>query len=355
VVIKFHNSLSKKKEVFYSAKKKEVNIYVCGVTVYDYCHLGHARGAINFDVLRKFLIAMGYKVNFVKNYTDIDDKIIQQANKQGTSTNELTQKMILEHDKDMASLFVDEPDIAPKATENIEGMKTMIAGLIAKDFAYASGGDVFFRVKKFAEYGKLSGKKIADLQSGARVAINENKEDALDFVLWKASKPGEPCWESPWGSGRPGWHIECSCMCKNFVSGELDIHGGGADLLFPHHENEIAQSESLSQAPMANYWLHNGMIEVNGEKMSKSLDNFTKIRDLVIQKESNIYQGYEPRIIRFFILQSHYRQNLIFSEEALKKASKALSNIYYSLVLFEEQAKKKITYGEKIGRLSSQY
>lgn len=347
--IKLYNSFTKKKEIFHSAKEKEVNIYVCGVTVYDYCHLGHARGAINFDLLRRFLQAVGYKVNFVKNYTDIDDKIIQQAKQLKINTKQLTEKMIAEHDKDMESLFVQKADKTPKATENIAGMIKMIEQLIAKGYSYENGGDVFFRVKKFQNYGKLSGKNIADLQAGIRVEINELKENSLDFVLWKASKKNEPSWDSPWGAGRPGWHIECSCMCQKFIDGKLDIHGGGADLIFPHHENEIAQSESLLGKKMANYWMHNGMIEIGGKKMSKSLGNFTKIRELVIQPlDENITQGYDPCVIRFFILQSHYRQNLIFSPEALQSASKALASIYYNLILFEEQTKNKLPVTKKI-------
>lgn len=347
--IKIYNSLTKKKEIFLSSKKNKVNIYVCGVTVYDYCHLGHARGAINFDVLRRFFYALGYQVHFIKNYTDIDDKIILQANKQGISTTLLTTKMIAEHDKDMASLFVEPPDSAPKATENIDAMIVMIKELIKKNYAYKSGGDVFFRVASFREYGKLSGKKIKDLQVGARVEVNDLKEDALDFALWKAAKKGEPSWESPWGAGRPGWHIECSCMCKEFIDGELDIHGGGADLIFPHHENEIAQSETLIKKKMANYWIHNGMIEIDGKKMSKSLGNFTTIRELVMQTNANIYQGYDAYVVRFFVLQSHYRQNIVLSEKALQSAARALTSIFIVLQELEQKSGEKLPTTTKKG------
>ena len=346
--IQFYNSLTKKKEVFLPARLDKVNIYVCGVTVYDLCHLGHARGAISFDLLRKFLQATGYQVTFVKNYTDIDDKIIKQARIKGITTEQLTKQMILEHDRDMESLFVAAPDKAPRATENVAEMITMISALIEQGSAYEKEGDVLFRVSKFTQYGKLSGNKLADLQAGSRVEINQNKENPLDFVLWKHSKTGEPYWNSPWGIGRPGWHIECSCMCKKFIDGVLDIHGGGTDLIFPHHENEIAQSESLSQKKMANYWLHNGMIEIDGRKMSKSLGNFTKIRDLVLRKEHSIYQGYDPRIIRFFMLQSHYRQNLLFSKEALHSAYQALTRIYVQLINFEKKYQTQLALGKKI-------
>ena len=329
--ILFHNSLTKKKELFKPYQTGIVNIYICGVTVYDLCHLGHARGAVNFDLLRRFLLALGYKVNFVKNYTDIDDKIITQANRLKISTTELTEKMIKEHDQDMASLFVLAPDKAPKATDNISGMVTMIKNLIAQGFAYENNGDVFFEVIKFTEYGKLSGKNIDELQAGARIAINENKKNALDFVLWKTAKEGEPAWDSPWGKGRPGWHIECSCMCQQFIKGGLDIHAGGSDLIFPHHENEIAQSESLTKKKLAAYWLHNGMIKIQGQKMSKSLANFATIRDLLNQ--------FDPEIVRFFILQSHYRQSINFSLDGLNQAHLVLNKIYFSLVSFYEEYK----------------
>ena len=324
-----HNSLTKKKELFVPAQKNIVKIYVCGVTVYDLCHLGHARGAINFDVLKKLFQTLGYQVIFVKNYTDIDDKIIAESNKLNIPIQELTEKMIAEHDRDMASLFVSPTDIAPKATENVTEMIAMIKELVEKGYAYESGGDVFFRVSRFAEYGKLSGKKIKELQAGARVEINEAKENALDFVLWKASKENEPAWDSIWGAGRPGWHIECSCMCNKFIEGDLDIHGGGADLIFPHHENEIAQSESLFKKKLANYWMHNGMIQIEGKKMSKSLGNFATIRELTAT--------FEPEVIRFFILQSHYRQEVVFSHEALKQAHTTLDVLYFSLLLFYEE------------------
>lgn len=327
MTIKFYNTLTKKKEEFQPIEPGKVKIYACGVTVYDRCHLGHARGALNFDVLRRFLKAAGYEVTYVKNYTDIDDKIIVRANERNISTKELSEENIRLHDEDMLSLGIDLPDIAPKATENIPEIVSMIQQLVEKGFAYESEGTVFFRVRKFDEYGKLSGKNIDDLQSGSRVEVDDSKEDALDFALWKASKPGEPVWDSPWGAGRPGWHIECSAMSRKFLGETFDIHAGGSDLIFPHHENEIAQSECSNGKLFVNYWLHNGMIKIEQQKMSKSLGNFATISDLV--------QKFHPELIRFFILSAQYRQSLDFSEGALAKSVEGLDRIYGALEKFE--------------------
>jgi len=326
-MIKFYNTLTNQKEEFKPIEAGKVKIYTCGVTVYDRCHLGHARGGINFDVLCRFLRASGYEVTYAKNYTDIDDKIIDRANERGMSTKELAEENIRIHDEDMASVGINPPDIAPKATEHIPEIIEMIESLIAKEFAYAVDGNVFFRVRRFDEYGKLSGKNIDDLISGSRVEVDKRKEDALDFALWKASKAGEPAWESPWGEGRPGWHIECSAMSKKYLGETFDIHAGGSDLVFPHHENEIAQSECTHAKPYVNYWLHNGMVNIEHQKMSKSLGNFATIADLV--------KKFHPELIRFFVLSSQYRQPVDFSEKSVESSVEGLDRIYGALEKFE--------------------
>lgn len=338
--IQFYNSLTGKKEEFVPLVAKEAKIYCCGVTVYDLCHLGHARGAINFDVLRAFLKAEGYKVTFVKNYTDIDDKIIARAQESGQPWAALTEAMIEAHDQDMAALGVFPPDIAPKATQHIAEIIHMISDLLAKGFAYAAGGDIFFRVRSFLEYGKLSGKNLDDLISGSRVEVNEVKEDALDFALWKKAKPGEPSWQSPFGEGRPGWHIECSAMAKKYLGTHFDLHLGGSDLIFPHHENEIAQSECCHQEAFVNYWLHNGMVKIDAHKMSKSLGNFFTIRELL--------EKYHPELIRYFVLSSQYRAAVNFSEEAVERGLEGLDRLYGALFKVEGET------GSKPGRLGPQ-
>ncbi len=335
--IKLYNTLNNKKEIFTPITPGEVKIYTCGVTVYDHCHLGHARGAINFDVMRNVFKAAGYEVTYVKNYTDIDDKMINRSNERKISIAELAEENIQSHDEDMSFLGINPPDIAPRATEYIPQIISMTSDLIEKGFAYEVNGSVFFHVRKFDEYGKLSGKNIDDLKSGIRVEVDDNKEDALDFALWKAKKPGEPSWDSPWGSGRPGWHIECSAMSKQHLGESFDIHTGGSDLIFPHHENEIAQSECANSTPYANYWLHNGMIKIEKQKMSKSLGNFATIKDLVTQ--------YEPELIRFFTLSTQYRQSIDFSHNALVKSAEGLDRLYGALERYvsnvsEEQEKK---------------
>ncbi len=318
--LKLYNTLTNKKEIFKPIEPGKVKIYTCGVTVYDHCHLGHARGSINFDVMRNVFKALGYEVTYVKNYTDIDDKMIKRSLERRIPIAELAKENIESHDKDMADLGVNPPDQAPKATDYIDDMIEITRKLVEKGYAYESNGTVFFRVRKFDEYGKLSGKNIDDLMSGIRVEIDSDKEDALDFALWKAAKPGEPTWESPWGPGRPGWHIECSVMSKHYLGETFDIHTGGSDLIFPHHENEIAQSECANDKPYANYWLHNGMIKIRSQKMSKSLGNFATIKDLVKQ--------YQPELIRFFTLSAQYRQSLDFNHEALAKSAEGLDRIY---------------------------
>ena len=305
----------------------QVKIYNCGVTVYDRCHFGHARGAINFDVLRNFLQAAGFSVTYVKNYTDIDDKIIVRAREKGIGVQELAKQNIIDHDKDMASLGIRPPDIAPKATEHIQEIIEMVQNLISRGFAYEVNGNVFFIVRKFEEYGKLSGKNIDDLISGSRVEVDTTKKDALDFALWKSSRPDEPFWKSPWGPGRPGWHIECSAMSLKYLGETFDIHAGGSDLIFPHHENEIAQSECCHGKRFVNTWLHNGMLKIEQQKMSKSLGNFATIVDLV--------QRYHPELIRFFILSSQYRQAIDFSDEAVARSAEGLDRIYGALEKFE--------------------
>jgi len=326
--LKLYNTLSRKKELFKPIEPGKAKIYTCGVTVYDRSHLGHARGAINFDVMRNVFKALDYDVTYVKNYTDIDDKMIKRANERGISVKQLANEQIEIHDQDMASLKINPPDIAPKATDVIDEIIKMCETLIEKKYAYESAGDVYFRVRRFPEYGKLSWKNIDDLISGARVEVNEDKEDALDFALWKASKPGEPSWESPWGSGRPGWHIECSAMVNKHLGDQIDIHAGGSDLIFPHHENEIAQSECANGKVFANYWMHNGMVKINQQKMSKSLGNFATIQDLV--------KKYHPELIRFFTLSAQYRQSLDYNEEALVKSAEGLDRIYGALEKYQQ-------------------
>ncbi len=328
----FFNTLSGKKERFTSIEKEQVKIYTCGVTVYDECHIGHARGAVNFDVLRRFLTELGYKVTYVKNYTDIDDKLIKRAQENNESVKELAERMIALHDRDMDRLQVLYPDIAPKATDHIEEMIHLIKRLEENGFAYQSekGGDVFFAVAKFKDYGKLSGKRIEELQAGSRIDVDDLKRDPMDFVLWKQKKEGEPYWDSPWGQGRPGWHIECSAMSEKYLGKPFDIHGGGSDLIFPHHENELAQSCAVGNTNFANYWLHNGMIRVDNHKMSKSLNNFITINELL--------DKFPTDLLRFFIVSTQYRKPIHFSDEALKQAEEKLRRLYISLERFDKVA-----------------
>lgn len=322
-MLNVYNTLTGQKEVFKPIEDKKVKIYVCGVTVYDFCHIGHARSSTVFDVIRRYLIHKGYEVTFVKNFTDIDDKIIKRSNEQNILWTELTDKFIKEHDADMDALNILRPDFTPKATDYIGKMIEMCETLIAKGFAYESNGDIYYRVQKFEDYGKLSHRKLDDMMAGARIEVNDNKENPFDFVLWKASKPGEPSWQSPWGPGRPGWHIECSVMSEDILGLPFDIHGGGRDLVFPHHENEIAQSEAACGCEFAKYWIHNGFVNVNQEKMSKSLGNFFTIR--------TVLEEFNPEIVRFFLLTTHYRSSLDFSQDHLLEAERSLDRIYTML------------------------
>ncbi|MCB1734192.1 MAG: cysteine--tRNA ligase [Gammaproteobacteria bacterium] len=328
-MLQVYNTLSKSKETFTPIEPGKVRMYVCGMTVYDYCHLGHARVMVVFDVITRYLRHRGYDVTYVRNVTDIDDKIINRANENGEPFHALTTRFIDAMHEDSDALGVIPPDIEPKATDSIPEILAMVQTLIDKGHAYVGpkngdmGGDVYYDVSTFATYGKLSGKDPADLRAGERIAVNEAKTDPLDFVLWKAAKPGEPSWESPWGAGRPGWHIECSAMSTHELGDHFDIHGGGMDLTFPHHENEIAQSEGATGHPFVNYWLHNGFVRINEEKMSKSLGNFFTVREILAR--------YQAEVVRYFILTSQYRSPLNYDEEHLENAKGALTRFYTAL------------------------
>ena len=323
--------MSGKKEGFVPQKENHVGIYVCGVTVYDYCHVGHARAAIVFDTLYRYLKYLGNKVKYIRNFTDIDDKIINRAHEEGVDWQEINHKYIEAFHEDMGKLNIASPTEEPKATEHITEMLEMIQSLLDQGKAYESQGDVFYSIKTFKDYGCLSGKNIEDLKSGARVEINEIKQDPLDFALWKNSKPGEPSWESPWGKGRPGWHIECSAMSKRYLGDTFDIHGGGKDLVFPHHENEIAQSCGCTGKQPVRYWVHNGFVNIDKEKMSKSLGNFFTLRD--------IYKKYHPEVLRLFLISSQYRSPIDFSEKNLEDATKVMSRFYEGLAGANEKLK----------------
>jgi cysteinyl-tRNA synthetase len=324
-MLQIHNSLTGQKQVFEPIEPGHVRMYVCGITVYDYCHVGHGRMLTVFDVVRRHLQASGYKVTFVRNVTDIDDKIIRRAQENGEPTTALTERFTAAYREDCAALNVQPGDHEPKATEYVREIVAMVARLVDKGYAYAAqNGDVYYAVSRFPEYGRLSGKRLADLRAGARVEIDEAKRDPLDFVLWKAAKPGEPYWESPWGRGRPGWHIECSAMSVALLGSHFDIHGGGMDLKFPHHENEIAQTCAACDSPFVNVWMHNGFVRIDDEKMSKSLGNFFTIRD-VLEKVR------DPEVVRFFLLSSHYRGPINYTPESLDHADAALERLYGAL------------------------
>ncbi|MEK6684511.1 MAG: cysteine--tRNA ligase [Nitrospirota bacterium] len=329
-MLKISNTLTGKKEPFRSrgtaGKIKKVGMYVCGITVYDRCHLGHARSAVVFDVIRRYLEYKKYKVRYVKNFTDVDDKIILRAHKEGRLWIEVAETYIQAYHEDMARLGVPPADVEPRATEYIPEMIGLIQTLIKKKVAYVIDGNVYYRVKQFNGYGKLSKRDTEDLLAGARVEVDERKEDPLDFALWKASKPGEPTWESPWGPGRPGWHIECSAMSMALLGQTFDIHGGGKDLIFPHHENEIAQSEGATGKPFARYWVHNGFVNVNQEKMSKSLGNFFTIQEIF--EKSPWPEAVTAEVLRYFLVSTQYRSPIDFSDEALKSAKAGLDNFY---------------------------
>ena len=319
-----YNSLTGKKERFAPIIANHVRMYVCGMTVYDDCHIGHARVLVVFDMIARYLRSIGYKVTYVRNITDIDDKIIRHAHKRNESIENLTARYIDSMQQDATALNIMAPDFEPRASEHIEQIITMIAQLLKREYAYqAENNDVYFDVSRFNSYGRLSGKKIAELRAGERVEIEEAKDDPLDFVLWKAVKQGEPYWDSPWGPGRPGWHIECSAMSTHCLGNHFDIHGGGQDLQFPHHENEIAQSVCATGEPFANVWIHNGFVRMHGEKVSKSSGNFFKIKE--------IFERYQPEIVRFFILSSHYRSPLNYTQTHLEEAKSALTSLYMAL------------------------
>jgi cysteinyl-tRNA synthetase len=319
-MIRIYNTLSGKKEEFVPIKPGRMTMYACGVTVYDYSHLGHARGAVIFDLVQRYFRRKGYEVKYVRNFTDVDDKIINRAHEEGVSAADIAHKYIEAYQEDMKRLGVGRADVEPKATEHIAEMIEVIKVLIEKKHAYVIDGDVYFRVTSFKDYGKLAKRNIEDLKAGARVEVDERKTDPLDFALWKASKPGEPAWESPWGPGRPGWHIECSAMGFKHLGETFDIHAGGKDLIFPHHENEIAQSEAYSGKRFVNYWIHNGFVNINSEKMSKSLGNFFTIRDILDQ--------YDAEVVRLFLLSTHYRSPIDFSDVNLKDARAGLDRFY---------------------------
>jgi cysteinyl-tRNA synthetase len=323
-MLKIYNTLTRKKELFQPLEPGRVGMYVCGMTVYDYCHIGHARVMVVFDTVARYLRHSGYALTYVRNITDIDDKIIQRAHDNGEDFGKLTERFIDAMHEDERALFVLPPDIEPRATQSIPAIIAMIETLITKGLAYVgNNGDVFYSVAKFNNYGQLSGKNPDDLQAGERVDIDQAKRNPLDFVLWKMAKTNEPAWESPWGLGRPGWHIECSAMSTCCLGNHFDIHGGGMDLQFPHHENEIAQSEGATGEKFVNVWMHNGFVRINEEKMSKSLGNFFTVREVL--------KRYRPEIIRFFILSSHYRSPLNYSDEQLDEAAAGLTRLYTSL------------------------
>ncbi len=334
MTMRIYNTLTKTKETFEPIVPGQVKMYVCGPTVYDSCHVGHARSVVVFDVVVRYLRALEYLVTYIRNFTDVDDKIINRAHEVGMDANELAESYIDEFHRDMDALNVMRADQEPRVTEHIEDIIGIVKSLLDKKAAYLADGDVFYAVESFKEYGKLSGRKLADMVAGSRVEINESKRNPFDFVLWKAAKPGEPSWHSPWGDGRPGWHIECSAMSSRFLGETFDIHGGGKDLIFPHHENEIAQSEAAHGKIFARYWMHNGFVNIDNEKMSKSLNNFLMIKDIL--------QSYHPESVRLFLLSSHYRSPIDFSDQNLKESEKALDKIYGLIKRLDQEAS--ITY-----------
>ena len=341
MTLKIYNTQTRRLEPFVTLLPGRVTMYCCGVTVYDYCHLGHARSYIIWDMVRRYLKWRGYEVTYVQNFTDIDDKILRRAQEQGVSMADISERFIEAYFEDIRPLNVMDADEYPRVTDNISGIQQLIEVLLEKNYAYAADGDVYFHVEAFEQYGKLSGRSQSMMQAGAsgRVAVsdptNSHKKHPSDFALWKSAKPEEPAWDSPWGEGRPGWHIECSAMVRGLLGETIDIHGGGGDLVFPHHENEIAQSEAANGKPLAKYWVHNGMVTVNGEKMSKSLGNFTTIREL-------LNRPLEPMVIRLFVLQAHYRKPLDFTEEAISSATNAWQTLQQGLLFGEK-------YGNRLG------
>ncbi len=345
-----YNTLTRQKEAFKTLEENQVRMYCCGITVYDYCHLGHARTCLVWDVVRSYLEWLGYEVKYIQNFTDIDDKILNRAKAEGTSMEDVSERFIKAYFEDMERLGIRQADAYPRATHTLDGIKRLVADLEAKGFAYPADGDVYYSVRKFPEYGKLSGRKLEDMQTGASGRVDtpeaEKKQDPCDFALWKAAKEGEPSWDSPWGAGRPGWHIECSAMVRERLGETIDIHVGGSDLTFPHHENEIAQSEAATGQSLANYWLHNGMVKVDGEKMSKSLGNFTTIRDL-------LDKPVDAMAMRLFILQAHYRKPVDFTDEAIEAATNGWSTLKEGL-LFGERFGKDLGFNDTVSAVDSQ-
>ncbi|MCR1971188.1 cysteine--tRNA ligase [Clostridium cochlearium] len=325
--MKLYNTLTRQKEEFVPLKPGEVNMYVCGPTVYNFFHIGNGRTFIVFDTVRRYLEYRGYKVKFIQNFTDIDDKMIKRANDEGITVKELGERFIKEYYKDADALNIERATINPRATEFMEEIIQFVKDLVDRGYAYEVDGDVYFHTKKFREYGKLSGQNLEDLQAGARINVDERKKDAMDFAIWKKQKPGEPAWESPWGMGRPGWHIECSCMAHNLLGDTIDIHAGGYDLIFPHHENEIAQSECRTGKPFAKYWMHSAFLNIDNKKMSKSLNNFFTAREIL--------EKYDADVVRLFMLSAHYRAQLNFSEELLQSAKSAVERLYNAIYNLE--------------------
>jgi cysteinyl-tRNA synthetase len=335
MAITLYNTLTGRKEPLKPRDTNRITMYVCGITAYDYCHIGHARSVLAFDMIYRYLLYRGFQVTYVRNFTDIDDKIIKRANELGTSSEELAARFIRAFHEDMARLGVASPTMEPKATAHVDEIIALIAELVAKGYAYQVGNDVYYAVEKFAGYGKLSGRSLEDMKAGARISVNENKRNPMDFALWKASKPGEPTWESPWGPGRPGWHIECSAMSRKYLGNSFDIHGGGKDLIFPHHENEIAQSEAASGTSFVTTWVHHGFVTIKDEKMSKSLGNFLTIREVL--------EKFDPEVLRLFVFSTHYRNPLDYSEAAMQDAETGLHRLYNCLA---EIAQLPMTGGE---------
>ena len=344
MALRVYNTLTGTKEEFIPLEPGKVRMYVCGVTVYDHCHIGHARANVVFDVIYRYLRHLGLEVTYVRNYTDIDDKIINRANKEGVTFDVVSERFIKEFDRDMALLGLELPTFQPKATEHVAEIITLVETLIDKGYAYQTGGDVNFCVEKFDSYLKLSKRNLEDMQAGARIEVDERNRHPMDFALWKEAKPGEPYWESPWGKGRPGWHIECSAMSMKFLGESFDIHGGGKDLIFPHHENEIAQSEAATGKPFVKYWLHNGFVNINAEKMSKSLGNFFTIKEVL--------DKYDNEVLRFFLISAHYRSPLDFSDQNLSEAEIGLERIYKALAGLGEVLKNGVAGSDAVDKNS---
>jgi len=347
-MLSIYNTLTGKKEPFQSLQPKIVKMYVCGVTVYDYCHIGHARSALVFDVIRRHLEFSGYQVDFVKNFTDVDDKIIKRANERGVSCDAITAEYIEAYYQDMGRLGIRRATNEPKATEHMAEIIKLVNTLIQKGFAYEVTGDVYFQVEKYRDYGRLSKRKLEDLQAGARVEVDARKRHPMDFALWKSSKPGEPSWDSPWGSGRPGWHIECSAMSMRHLGETFDIHGGGMDLIFPHHENEIAQSCGATGKEFSRYWVHNGFVQINQEKMSKSLGNFFTVREIF--EKSQWPEAETGEMLRYFLLGTHYRSPLDFSYQGLLEAKNAVDG-FYDLFTRLEESEERATADKELMRV----